>query len=183
MANARWEPMTEASESGAAEIRTELLLSIDRWRATLPSEDQEGNTYFLGIADRAITLTSALLHEVTQVLMHDAPLRDRATLGEHIDLIKGIGRKRRTTCSEPPRFLVSKSESRTLDHFSALRNALAHPEGERFTVATLGRYRATRVAEILEVAASIASMTIIDETVCRQAAPDVHHGVPAASDG
>lgn len=175
--------MTETSEYGAAAVRTELLSSIDRWRASLPPEDQEGNTYFLGIADRAIALTSVLLHEVTQVLMQDAPLRDRATLGERIDVIKRIGRKRRTTCSGPARLLVSKPESRQLDKFSALRNALAHPEGERFNVSTLGRYRPTRVAEILEVAASIASMTIVDETICRQAALDAVRAAPATRAG
>lgn len=99
-------------------------------------------------------------------------MRDRATLGEHIGLIQRVGRKRHASCLATAGPLVSKSDSRALDRFSALRNELAHPEGERFDVAALGRYRPSRVAEILDVAASIANMTIVDETICQQVATD-----------
>lgn len=164
--------MTEELERGAAALKAEVLSSIERWRGSLPSGDHEGSTLYLGIADRAITLTSALVHEVTQTLMRDEPLRDRATLGEHVGLIQRVGRKRHTSCLAGAGPLVSKSDSRTLDRFSALRNELAHLEGERFDVAALGRYRPERVAEILDVAASIANMRIVDETICQQTASD-----------
>lgn len=160
--------MTEELRRGAAALRTELLSSIERWRGSLPSGDHAGSTLFLGIADRAITLTGALVHEITETLMPDEPLRERATLGLRIDLIKHVGRKRRTSCLATAGPLVSKAESRTLERFSALRNELAHPEGERFDVAALGRYRPERVAEILDVAASIANLRIVDETICQQ---------------
>lgn len=158
--------MADESERGAAALKAELLSSIERWRESLASGDHAGSTLFLGIADRAITLTSALVHDVTHTLMPDEPLRERATLGEHIGLIQRVGRKRQASCLPGAGPLVSKSDSRTLDRFSALRNELAHPEGERFDVAALGRYRPERVTEILDVAASIATMRIVDETIC-----------------
>lgn len=162
--------MDEDLERGAAALKAELLSSIERWRPSLPSGQHAGSTMFLGIADRAITLTSALVHEVTQTLMPDEPMRDKATLGLHIGLIQRVGRKRQASCLSTTGPLVSKSDSRTLDRFSALRNELAHPEGERFDVVSLGRYRPDRVAEILDVATLVANMKIVDETICQQAA-------------
>jgi hypothetical protein len=156
----------EPENSDTAAIRAELIAGIARWRESIPDEHQPGNTLFLGIADRAIALTTALIRDVTQVVFADQPLRDRATLGERIELIKRIDSRRRTECSLPPRSFVSAPDKRTLERFVALRNAVAHQEGERMDAAALGRYRPAQVAAILDLAEAIASMAIVDETIC-----------------
>lgn len=162
--------MSEAGEPTTAALVLELRASIERWRSSLPSGDQPGNTLYLGIADRAVALTSALLRDVTVTLMPDEPLRERATLGERIGVIQRVGRRRYTSCSTPSRVLVSKPDSRILDQFSAARNALAHQEGERIDATSLGRYRPSRVAEVLDLVEAISVMPFVEETVCVESA-------------
>lgn len=155
----------------AGALRDELVSAVQRWRRDLPTGDAPGNTMLLGIADRAITLMSALLKEITETLLGDEPLDARPTVGQRIGLIQRLGRHRRTTCGPHHELYLTRTDIRMLNRFVVLRNALAHQEGERLDAASLGRYRPDRVADILDVVESILASRIVAETICVQRAP------------
>lgn len=160
-----------SGRSRAAALRDELQSSLARWRQDLPKFDRPGSTWFLGIADRSIALTSDLLVEVTSTLMPDAALPTRPTIGQRIGLIREVGRKRRTVCLTPSRPLVSKADARALDRFAAVRNQLAHAEGQGLDPSEVGRYRPGRVAEVLDAVEAILDLTCVAETICVQNRP------------
>jgi hypothetical protein len=161
--------MNVDDRASALVLKEELVSSLDRWRAMLPAGDDPRSTLWFGIADRAITLGSALLRAVVTTMFGEEPASRPPTLGDRIVVIERRAQNLRTRCSSSSERLVTKTDIAVLHRFSRLRNDLARQEDRQGDAAMLGRFTPTRVAEILDIAESIAHLTITTETICLQA--------------
>ena len=161
--------MTLAEPMPASEARSELLVSIARWREELTHIDLTRSTLGFGIAARSVTLVGLLLRLTVRDLLPEAALGDRPTLGQRISALERYGPRHRTTCSEPDRKLVGKTDLELLRKLSRMRSFVAHQE-DHTVAADVGRLAPGAVTEFLDVVEAVARLPVFEELVCAERA-------------
>lgn len=151
----------------AADIRTELLSSLDRWRDDIP-DDGGPSTMWFGVVTRASGLASALIRTAVATLLPEVALRERPTVGMYVQTLDEHGKQLRGTCIARPNRLVSKADLQVLRRFTRLRAALAHQEDVGVGPSEIGRFDASTAGELLDTIELLAGLPLFDETICLQ---------------
>ena len=158
-------------EETSAVIRDHLLGKTDGWREQLPPDGTFMGTLGAGIALSAISLVGVLLRRAVVVLLPEATLPERPTLGFYVNAIERYGRDHAITCIQQSRRLVTAPEIRVLNMLSRKRAALAHQEEAWASDASaIGRLQPSEVRALLDVVSAAVRLPIFDELICREAA-------------
>ena len=159
----------QQSERTSAEIRAHLLDKIVEWEKEIPPDGAFMGTFGAGVALRAVSLVGTLIRRVVLVLLPEAELTERPTLGFYVHTIERYGRDHEMTCVEAPRRLITSPEVKLLSRLSRMRAVLAHQEEAWASdVSAIGELRPSEVRELLDAVRAVIRLPMFDELICRE---------------